>query len=60
MANIRRWQHIVGGSTHSFNFSTKNSASLSALMSVEVDTAHRPLSRDKTDENNRVYICFLI
>jgi len=40
MANIRRRQHIVGGtgSTHSFNLlSTKNSASLSALMSVETD-----------------------
>jgi len=38
MANIWRRRLIVGGNTYSFNLlSTKNSASLSALMSVEAD-----------------------
>jgi len=41
MANIRRRRrrHIAGGSTHSFTLSTKNSASLSALMSVDATQA---------------------
>jgi len=34
-----------GGSTHSFNLSTKNSASLSALMTIEADTGLRHVTR---------------
>jgi len=51
MANIRRRQNIVGGSTHSFNLLDEE---LSKFVGVDVSWGwHGPLSRDKTDENNR-------
>jgi len=51
MANIRRQRHIAGGSTHSFNMLDEE---LSKFVGVDVSWGRRsPLSRDKTDENNR-------
>jgi len=47
----RRWSCRRGTPTPS-TFSTKNSASLSVFVGVDVSWGwHRPLSRGKTDEN---------
>ena len=51
MANIRRRHTAARGSTHSFNLLDEE---LSKFVGVDVSCGRRrPLSRDKTGENNR-------